>query len=62
MRPPNRGSSACPKIALQVVLAGLVGRMRLAGEHELHRPAGAAHEAREPIGVAEDAGPAACSR
>ena len=39
---------------LQVVLAGLVGGMRLAGEHDLHRAAGGVQDAQQPIGVVED--------
>ena len=39
---------------LQVVLAGLVGGMRLAGKHDLHRPARRVEDAEQPIGVVED--------
>ena len=48
--------------ALQVVLADVVGRMRLAGEDDLHGPSGGVEDAREPLGVVEDRAPAACSR
>ena len=37
-----------------MVLADVVGRMRLAGEDDLHRPAGGVQDPREPIGVVED--------
>ena len=39
---------------LEVVLAGLVGRMRLAGEDDLHRPARGVQDAHQPLGVVED--------
>ena len=39
--------------ALQVVLADVVGRMRLAGEDDLHRPSGGVEDARETIGIVE---------
>ena len=40
--------------ALQVVLADVVGRMRLAGEDDLHRAGRRVQDAREPIRVVED--------
>ena len=40
--------------ALQVVLAGVVGRMGLAGKDDLHRPARRVQDASQPIGIAED--------
>ena len=39
---------------LQVVLADLVGRMRLAGEDDLHRPPRGVQDAEQPIRVVED--------
>ncbi len=36
------------------MLRGLVGRVGLAGEHDLHRPIEVGEDAREPIGVVED--------
>ena len=43
-----------PEDLLQVVLADVVGRMRLAGEHDLHGAAGRRQDPREAIGVRED--------
>ncbi len=43
-----------PVDLLDVVLAGLVGRMRLAGEDELNRPAGGRQDADQTFGVVED--------
>ena len=54
MRPPNAGSSAVLEDALQMVLGRLVGRMRLAGEDDLHRPVGVVEDAGEPLGIVED--------
>ena len=43
-----------PVDALQVVLADVVGGMRLAGEDDLHRPLRRVQDAREPLGIVED--------
>ena len=40
--------------ALQHFLPRVVGRMRLAGEHDLHRPPGAGEQPAEPVEIAED--------
>ena len=39
--------------ALQMMLADVVGRVRLAGEDDLHRPARGVEDPREPFGVVE---------
>ena len=39
---------------LDVVLAGFVGGMSLAGEDELHGPAGGGQDAHQTVGVLED--------
>ena len=39
---------------LQMVLAGLVGGMRLAGEDDLHRAAAGVQDAHQPLRVVED--------
>ena len=39
---------------LQMVLAGVVGRVRLAGEDELQRPPRRVQDAEEPLGIVED--------
>ena len=54
MRPPNAGSMRAPVDLLQVVLAGLVGRMGLAGEDDLHGPPRRVEDRLQPLGVVED--------
>ena len=39
---------------LQVMFAGIVGRMRLAGEDDLHVPSGRRQQPDEPVGIPED--------
>ena len=40
--------------ALQMMLADVVGRVRLAREDDLHRAARGVEDAREPLGIVED--------
>ena len=48
--------------ALQVMLADVVGGMRLAGEHDLHGPAGARSGSARAVPGRGRSAPAACSR
>ena len=52
--PAERGIDRAAVDLLQVMLAALVGRVGLAGEHDLHRPARGVQDRLQPRGVVED--------
>ena len=51
-----------PVDALQMMLAGVVGRMCLAREHDLHRATRRTQDACQAFGIVEDERRAACIR
>ncbi len=56
MRCRTSGSSAKLDELLDQPLAAVVGRVRLAGDDELHRPLGVEQQRAQPLGVAQHEG------